>query len=976
MTKRAHYPYLFAVAILSLSPLLSPVVVLAVDSSSIIASTSTNTSTKELSEQIGSRLMRVPEFDFIRHEAERLGVKAYLFGGTAAGYAHYVKWDMLREKGDKRYQPDRFDYDYTNIYRSTQDLDIVIDGNAEQAQKLQAALQEKYPHLQGSKTAWEVRLLTQDMGDKQAILNNPDFLNQHTDSNSTGMIEITKPTHGDPVVRDVRDWKSKEPFFLKDIHEGTLHYYFSPLHETTKFAKEGRNPPIVSAIRFLTKAFQYELKIKPEDLARIQKIIHDFDPKRDTQNSYVANWLEKNGKKLIQNAINIEYARHTLDQLGLRTKLSAIKANPQVQESLSWWMNKEPLRTQPIGHGSGKTARELGLDVVSHETNNYLAYESITRAHTGDPNVLISRNGAAGEAALHGDGFYARTGKEGARGTGLTIRFRLDPNAREGVDFEKAAEDYVVVKNKAAIRVIPESLNISPVDYMEMIAAGKLGEHSDLGIRERLERKMTHMQNSLSAKERETLLQMLRRESEMQAPSVTFLASFKTIFPNLYAQMDDRTRDNLNHLALKLIKNVKINSDPLPTHLQSYLALSQKELAPQLIHAFLQLDKIPLKADQTLGLAHGKFFGVFDKYLSQLSPEVVESTYKKLLPTILSIKPPQMEDENLSAKGHLHSVLMRHLLERNPELIRPLLRHPNFPDVRHQADSLIQEWQRNAPTPNAPIPWLNDEKIHSLRTGDSHEKKSAIQYFLRNPVTDEVDQLIYQELRSGEKQDAIQFFTYQGSVHPDSERLVYDYLKNHSDQTNGIATVANYFTKHPPQNIEIINDLVERTASSEFTSHFTDVVAEAARKKPHLLDRITDVRILAKADCKTERCVQLYLKALHLDVSSAESLKESGRYLKVLALRPLTPPVDHRITEALGKIITLLPPNFAVREYASFLYAQLEGKDPQVLQEALHIVDGVIEKTFHSDPKLPEKRRLRQKLSENCLLQNLTQVLK
>ncbi|MFL5815120.1 MAG: hypothetical protein ACJ763_16205, partial [Bdellovibrionia bacterium] len=133
---------------------------------------------QELEREIADRLKRVEEFKFIEQEANKLGVKAYLFGGTAAGYAHYVKWDLQREKGDKRFQKDRFDYDYTNIYRSTQDLDIVIDGNPEQATQLQNALQQKYPHLQGSKTAWEVRLLTQDLGDKQAILNNPDFMNQ------------------------------------------------------------------------------------------------------------------------------------------------------------------------------------------------------------------------------------------------------------------------------------------------------------------------------------------------------------------------------------------------------------------------------------------------------------------------------------------------------------------------------------------------------------------------------------------------------------------------------------------------------------------------------------------------------------------------------------------------------------------------------------------------------------------------------
>src|SRR5689334_1342352 len=85
-------------------------------------------STLELQRAIGERVSRVEELRFLKQEAEKLGVRAWLFGGTAAGFGHYVHWDLMREEGDLRFQPDRFDYDYTNIYRSTQDMDIVVDG--------------------------------------------------------------------------------------------------------------------------------------------------------------------------------------------------------------------------------------------------------------------------------------------------------------------------------------------------------------------------------------------------------------------------------------------------------------------------------------------------------------------------------------------------------------------------------------------------------------------------------------------------------------------------------------------------------------------------------------------------------------------------------------------------------------------------------------------------------------------------------
>ncbi len=472
-------------------------------------SSATSPSLTELEQGISDRIKRVDEFRFIEQEATKLGVRAWLFGGTAAGYAHYVKWDMQREKGDPRFQPDRFDYDYVNIYRSTQDLDIVIDGTHAQAIEFQNRLTRKYSHLQGEKTAWEVRLLTQDIGDKQAILNSPDFMNQHTDSNSTGMIEITKPKDGESVVRDVRGWNSKEPNFLKDVHDGALHYYFSPLHETTRFAKEGRNPPILSAIRYLTKAFQYELALRPEDLIQIKKVIDDFDPKRGAQNSYVSKWIEKNGKKLIQNAVNIEYAWDTLERLGLRNKLIAIRNDTDVLDSLSWWMNKEPLRTQALGK-TGKTARELGIDTVAHETNNFLSYESITRAHTGDPNVLISRDGAAGEAAVSGDGFYTKIGRQGARGTGFAIRFQLDPNSREGFDFIRAGSDFVVIKNKAAIKVIPESLDVDLLGYFRMSTQGMEDlDGGNRGLFEKMRLSARSKGKTLSNREEKEIVKLL-----------------------------------------------------------------------------------------------------------------------------------------------------------------------------------------------------------------------------------------------------------------------------------------------------------------------------------------------------------------------------------------------------------------------------------------------------------------------------------
>jgi hypothetical protein len=57
------------------------------------------------------------EFKFIRAEAEKIGMRVWMFGGTASSYLHYAKWDLLRQKGLSQLQADRFDYDFTNIFK-------------------------------------------------------------------------------------------------------------------------------------------------------------------------------------------------------------------------------------------------------------------------------------------------------------------------------------------------------------------------------------------------------------------------------------------------------------------------------------------------------------------------------------------------------------------------------------------------------------------------------------------------------------------------------------------------------------------------------------------------------------------------------------------------------------------------------------------------------------------------------------------
>jgi len=104
----------------------------------------------KLSSAIAQNRNKVDEFRVIEEAARELNLRVWLFGGTASGYAHYVKANLDNPQAD---------FDFSRIYRSTQDADLVVDGTAEDAERLEAKIKEKMSYLQGVKDSFEVGLL-------------------------------------------------------------------------------------------------------------------------------------------------------------------------------------------------------------------------------------------------------------------------------------------------------------------------------------------------------------------------------------------------------------------------------------------------------------------------------------------------------------------------------------------------------------------------------------------------------------------------------------------------------------------------------------------------------------------------------------------------------------------------------------------------------------------------------------------------
>ena len=498
---------------------------------------------------------KVEEFKFLAQTAQKHGLKIWLFGGSASSLAHYVKENMLLEEGSDEYYSQSFaetpdgKRDFTDIFRPTQDIDLVVDGEMEQIKNFEREVLQHLPDIKGNKQTWEVRTLREDYGEKLALLNNPNFFNQHTDSHSVGMISLSEVPEG-KVVRDLLDWESDNPRFLQDVLANKLHYYYSAHHSETLRFKEGKNPPIISVVRYFIKLFQHELEMSDEDLKKLQKIIMGFNP-QEVGDSYTERWLQHNAPKLFLHSRNVEYSWDMLEQTGLRAKLLQV-GDINKAKSPAWWANKSPLRSFKLGQGEGKTAQELGIKTVAHDTSDFFLWTVITRSRKGEANVFESRPDAVGEAAAYGRGFYTiKNSKQGLYKNGFSIGFHMHPKAREGVDF-KVKGSMVLVFNRNAIRVIPESLDVGGLlDYLHLL---KEGERGNLALLEKVRRRI----DSKHAREKETpeiqreitqVLEFLKEEDKLDLWRGWFNLKLSRKYPKILDELINTAKSHVLQFA-------------------------------------------------------------------------------------------------------------------------------------------------------------------------------------------------------------------------------------------------------------------------------------------------------------------------------------------------------------------------------------------------------------------------------------------
>jgi len=459
----------------------------------------------------------IPEFRFAARLAGRRKLRLWIAGGTAAGWLAACRQRLAGETKQ---------LSFGELYRSTQDVDLLIDGTVEDAEALEKLLCRRFPYRRGNQCIWEVRPLRFARGEKPAALGDPESTMQHTDTLSLGAIELSPTPKGEPHVRDIRAWDSHLSPFLVDTAQRRIRFLRSPNHRETNRFLRGDNPEIFAVIRYCSKRFQLGLNPSPEDEALLREIVDAFDPYADVATQYAKTWMEHNGLKLLRNADDLEAAVAFLDRIGLRKKLFLAAggfAAATRTDGLAYALTREPLPSFAVGTGDGATAESLGLSQVHHDTRDFETFEAITSSSLDSPNVFNSLP-VPGETVIFGSGFYVRTGDAG-RQTGYRIRLELLPNAHEGADFARVGPDLLLVRNRAALRLVRPRFATDPDRWIALLEELPTSAR-DRGWRERFERTLRGWLASRRHWTEEAvdkLESLLARQLALPQPSATLL---------------------------------------------------------------------------------------------------------------------------------------------------------------------------------------------------------------------------------------------------------------------------------------------------------------------------------------------------------------------------------------------------------------------------------------------------------------------
>lgn len=244
---------------------------------------------------------KIEEIEYIRKVSRSMGIKdLYLSGETASSYGMYIR----KYLGILNYE--RYSLSSEDIFKNSNELNFVIDGTIENLNTLKYVAKEKYPDKK-----WNIKLLSSTNHPKKSILNNKKTMQEHTHSFASGMINISN-CNDINCVKDFRDWDSKESNFLKDIINKEITFYHSEQHKSLRSFESGKNPEILSVVKYYMNVDKHELNVKEQDIEPLGRIINGLEPfEHDfvykTIGEENLKWIKENAMDMVNRSVDVNF---------------------------------------------------------------------------------------------------------------------------------------------------------------------------------------------------------------------------------------------------------------------------------------------------------------------------------------------------------------------------------------------------------------------------------------------------------------------------------------------------------------------------------------------------------------------------------------------------------------------------------------------------------------------------------------------
>jgi hypothetical protein len=405
---------------------------------------------REIVLKVQELISNKPELLALRKIGQEMGTRVFLTGQKAQGLIYLAKLQIQKEIGvpasDKI---GGFELNLTH-YEYVTDSDVLVDLPIEKHEDFKKSFNKYSNSWRPSRL--EVRSVDEFVS--QVSSQSPIRV-----TSLDGLVVEVTPTYWHSVIEDLADDSTSSSNGMVDLVNSEIK--MSTFSQESQGGHKGGVTPeftptelqTLRVLRFLEKAFRYDLKIDKNAMNDLASMVSQIDPKAASGAKY-KRFVELSAKKLVLSSANLEISMAVLDRLGLREKLIAM-GDPNQVDSFAWWLSRKPLPSFRVGQGSGRTAADLGIDLLSHSTTDMKRFLSIIANPEGKPNLLMSEPNVVGLSAVYGSGVYMARGSKGHhRGSYFNSLYKLHSIAREGSDFEVHG-DYILMKNRAAIADIP-----------------------------------------------------------------------------------------------------------------------------------------------------------------------------------------------------------------------------------------------------------------------------------------------------------------------------------------------------------------------------------------------------------------------------------------------------------------------------------------------------------------------------------------